>query len=278
MTCRITILCDNTVGPLSGTLGEHGFAALVEGGGESLLFDTGQGDTLLHNALRMNRDLHRVPKVALSHGHYDHTGGLLPLLRTCGGKEIFAHPGLFARRYRVKDTGESIPIGIPYDEAFLRGMGGRFSFGERFREIAPDIFLTGEVPREAAFERGDTGLCCDDAGCAADLLPDDQSLVIRTAKGLVLLLGCCHAGVVNTIEHARRATGVAEVYAVVGGTHLGFCSPAQLEETVRALRTYNIGKISPGHCTGFAAAARLAREFPGRFHPAHVGYTLEIQE
>lgn len=278
MTCRITILCDNSVGPLSGTLGEHGFAALVEWDGGSLLFDTGQGETLLHNAVRMNRDLHRLDMVALSHGHYDHTGGLLPLLRHCGGMDIFAHPALFSRRYRVKDTGESIPIGIPYDEAFLRGLGGRFNFGERFREIAPGIFLTGEVPRQSPFERGDSGLCCDEAGCAADPLADDQSLVLRTGKGLVLVLGCCHAGLVNTIEHARRATGVAEIHAVIGGTHLGFCAPAQLDETIRALRSYNIRRISPGHCTGFAAAARLAREFPGQFHPAQVGYTLEIQE
>ncbi len=278
MTYRITILCDNTVGPLSGTLGEHGFAALVEWEGGSLLFDTGQGETLLHNALRMNRDLHGVAQVALSHGHYDHTGGLLPLLRTCGGKEIFAHPGIFARRYRVRDTGESTPIGIPYDEAYLRGMGGRFSLAEGFREIAPGICLTGQVPRLSPFEKGDTGLCCDDAGCAADPLPDDQSLVIRTGKGLVLVLGCCHAGLVNTIEHARRATGIAEVHAVIGGTHLCFCGASQLDETVRALRSYNVRRICAGHCTGFSASARLAREFPGQFHPAHVGYTLEIKE
>jgi 7,8-dihydropterin-6-yl-methyl-4-(beta-D-ribofuranosyl)aminobenzene 5'-phosphate synthase len=219
-----------------------------------------------------------VAQVALSHGHYDHTGGLLPLMRMCGGKEIFAHPGLFARRYRVKESGESIPIGIPYDEAFLSGMGGHFNFAERFREIAPGVCLTGEVPRQTLFEKGDTGLCCDDSGCMADPLVDDQTLVIRTGKGLVLVLGCCHAGLINTIEHARRETGVTEVYAVIGGTHLGFCGPEQLEETIRALQSYNIKKICAGHCTGFAASARLMREFPGKFQPAHVGYSLEIKE
>jgi 7,8-dihydropterin-6-yl-methyl-4-(beta-D-ribofuranosyl)aminobenzene 5'-phosphate synthase len=278
MTHRITILCDNTVGPLSGTLGEHGFAALAESADGALLFDTGQGDTLLHNALRMNRDLHRVAKVALSHGHYDHTGGLYPLLRNCGGKELFAHPGVFSRRYRVKDTGESIPIGIPYDEAFLRALGGHFDLAREFREVASGIFLTGEVPRVTPFEKGDTGLCCDEAGCTADSLADDQSLAIRTGRGLVLILGCCHAGLINTIEHARRATGVDTIYAVIGGTHLGFCSPGQMEETVRALKAYDIKKICSGHCTGFAAAARLMKEFPGQFQPAHVGYTLEVDE
>jgi 7,8-dihydropterin-6-yl-methyl-4-(beta-D-ribofuranosyl)aminobenzene 5'-phosphate synthase len=278
MTYRITILCDNSVGPLSGTLGEHGFAALVESADGALLFDTGQGDTLLHNAFRMNRDLHRVTKVALSHGHYDHTGGLYPLLRNCGGKDIFAHPGVFSRRYRVKDTGESIPIGIPYDEAFLRALGGRFDLAREFREVAPGIFLTGEVTRLNPFEKGDTGLCCDEDGCTADSLADDQSLAIRTSRGLVLILGCCHAGLINTIEHVRRATGVGTIYAVIGGTHLGFCSSSQMEETVRALKAYDIKKICSGHCTGFVAAARLMKGFPGQFQPAHVGYTLEVDE
>ena len=276
MKYRITILCDNTVGKLSGTLGEHGFAALVEWEGGSLLFDTGQGETLLHNALRMNRDLHRVEQVALSHGHCDHTGGLLPMLRTFGGKEIFAHPAIFSRRYRVKDTGESIPIGIPYEEHFLRGVGGRFSLGDRFREIAKGQFLTGEVPRKTAYEHGDAGQFCDDAGCSADEVPDDQSLVIVSDRGLVLLLGCCHGGIINTIEHAREKTGVEDVYALIGGTHLGFSDQARLDETVRALRGYRISKLCVSHCTGFAASARLFNEFPGQFQPAHVGFTIEV--
>jgi 7,8-dihydropterin-6-yl-methyl-4-(beta-D-ribofuranosyl)aminobenzene 5'-phosphate synthase len=273
---RITILCDNSVGSLSGTLGEHGFAALVDWDGGSLLFDTGQGETLLHNAQRMNRDLHRVTKVALSHGHYDHTGGLLPLLRTCGGKEIFAHPAVFSRRYRVKDTGESIPIGIPYGEYYLRGAGGRFNLCDQFREISQGIFLTGEVPRKTPFERGDSGLFCDDAGFSLDKVHDDQSLAILSNRGLVLLLGCCHAGVVNTIEYARERTGVEEVYALIGGTHLGFSDPDQFDKTVRALRGYRIQKLCAGHCTGFAASARLMKEFPGQFQPVHVGFTIEI--
>ncbi|AJE04366.1 MBL fold metallo-hydrolase [Geobacter pickeringii] len=276
MKCRITILCDNTVGPVSGTMGEHGFAALVEREDGALLFDTGQGLTLLHNAQRMHKDLHRVERVILSHGHYDHTGGLWPLLRSCGPKEVLAHPGVFAPRYVGRDTGERISVGIPWDEEFLRGQRARFNLSDQFREIVPGLFLTGEVPRTTPFETGDAGLSCDEAGCHADPLCDDQSLIIRTERGLVLLLGCCHAGLVNTIEWAREATGVAGIYAVIGGTHLGFCSPRQLDETVAALRRFDVRKILGSHCTGFQAAARLAQELPGRFHPAYVGYTLEL--
>ncbi len=91
-----------------------------------------------------------------------------------------------------------------------------------------------------------------------------------------ILLGCCHAGLVNTIETARQLTGEDEVYAVVGGTHLGFCTGSQLEQTIQALRRFRVKKICTGHCTGFAAAARLAHEFPVAFQPTAVGYCLEV--
>ena len=172
------------MGPVSGTLGEHGFAALVEGEGVRILFDTGMGETLLRNALRMNKDLHRVDTVVLSHGHFDHTGGLLPLLRNCGAKDVFAHPAVFSRRYRVKDTGESYPVGIPCDEAFSqRGWGRGSTWMTGSGRSAPGIFLTGEVPRKTPFEKGDRGMFRDPEGREADLLEDDQSLVIRSHEG-----------------------------------------------------------------------------------------------
>jgi 7,8-dihydropterin-6-yl-methyl-4-(beta-D-ribofuranosyl)aminobenzene 5'-phosphate synthase len=276
MKYRITILCDNSVGPITGTLGEHGFSALVEWDGGSLLFDTGGGATLLHNAGRMNRDLGKVSLLALSHGHYDHAGGVREFLQLAGRKKIYAHPALFAPRYRVKDTGEAISIGIPYEEGFLRGLGGEFDFSDAGREIAPSVFLTGEISRRNSFETGDTGLFSDQSGSISDPLPDDQSLVIKGEKGLVLLLGCCHAGLINTIEAAQELTGVDHVQAIIGGTHLGFCTGEQLTATLTALRGIGFGKIYASHCTGFAAAARLQGEFPGRFHPAMVGSSVEI--
>jgi 7,8-dihydropterin-6-yl-methyl-4-(beta-D-ribofuranosyl)aminobenzene 5'-phosphate synthase len=275
MKCRITVLCDNSVGPVSSTLGEHGFAALVEWDGGLLLFDTGGGETLLHNALRMNRDLRKVTAVVLSHGHHDHTGGLRPFLQLAGRKKVYAHPAVFTARYRVKDTGEALSIGIPYGEEFLRGIGADFDLDALPREIAPSIFLTGEVSRRNGFETGDTGLYCDPSGCTADALIDDQSLVLRGGRGLVLLLGCCHSGLVNTIETARELTGVRHIQAVIGGTHLGFCGENQLDATVKSLREMDVETVYGSHCTGFWASARLSRELPGRFHPAMVGTTIE---
>lgn len=277
MKGRITILCDNSVGPFSGTLGEHGFSALIEpSDGSPLLFDTGQGLTLLHNARCMNKDLSRVGDVVISHGHYDHAGGLKPLLEMCGAKRVYSHPSVFCPRYRVKDTGECHPISFPASREELEAAGAVFDLSSEFRTIAPGIYLTGEVPRVTDFETGDQGLYRDCTGQELDYTPDDQSLVLETEKGLVLVLGCCHAGVVNTVEHVAYMTGRRDIHAVIGGTHLGFCSQEQIGKTVAALRTLGIKKLAASHCTGFAASARLSRELPNEFQTAMVGYTVEV--
>jgi 7,8-dihydropterin-6-yl-methyl-4-(beta-D-ribofuranosyl)aminobenzene 5'-phosphate synthase len=276
MSLRITVLCDNTVGALSGTIGEHGFAALIEKNDAApLLFDTGQGLGLLHNAARMGKNLAAVEKVVISHGHYDHSGGLLPLLKTHGGKEVYGDSRIFAPRYRVKDTGEAIPIGIPFSKAELEEIGASFRLSSGLQRIDGGIFLSGEIPRRS-FEKGDQGLYCDCTGKVRDSTTDDQSLIIETAKGLVLLLGCCHAGLVNTLQHVAAVIGKRDFYAVVGGTHLGFCDSGQLEGSIAAIREFGIRKLAVSHCTGFAASARLAREFPKEFQLAMVGYTLEV--
>jgi 7,8-dihydropterin-6-yl-methyl-4-(beta-D-ribofuranosyl)aminobenzene 5'-phosphate synthase len=276
MSCRVTILCDNTVGPVSGTLGEHGFAALIERDGASILFDTGQGATLLHNAARMKKNLSAVEKVVLSHGHFDHGGGLLPLLQHAGGKTVVAHPDIFQSRFRVKDTGEVISIGMPATRQQLEESGAVFQLTADAAVVAEGMYLTGAVPRLTTFERGDRGLFADREGDVVDCLTDDQSLVIVTDKGLLLVLGCCHAGLINTIEAARQVTGVDAVYAVIGGTHLGFCDRDQLENSIIALRKIGVKKICAGHCTGFQASARLAREFGWKFQQAAVGFTIEV--
>jgi 7,8-dihydropterin-6-yl-methyl-4-(beta-D-ribofuranosyl)aminobenzene 5'-phosphate synthase len=277
MKFRITILCENSVGPISGPLGEHGFAALIEPAGTApLLFDTGQGLTLLHNARRMNKDLSQAADVVISHGHYDHAGGLMPLLRECGPKKVYGHPAIFRSRHRVKDTGECWPICIPNERKELELAGADFDLSADFREIAPRISLTGEVPRATVFETGDQGLYCDCTGQEVDTTPDDQSLVLETDKGLVVIMGCCHAGLVNTLEHVAYTMGRRDIYAVVGGTHLGFCGQEQLDRTISALKSWGMQKVAASHCTGFAVSARLSREMPKEFQVAQVGCTLEV--
>ncbi len=277
MNFRITILCDNSVGPISKTLGEHGFSALIEPfQGVPILFDTGQGLTLLHNARRMNKDLSAVGSVVLSHGHYDHTGGLLPLLIEQTPKRIYAHPAVFLPRFRFKDTGECYPIGIPHSRDQLEAAGGSFDLSKMYRQIASGIFLTGEVPRVTDFETGDHELYCDCIAQDVDCTLDDQSLVLETERGLIVILGCCHAGLINTLEHIASLSGRRDVYAVIGGTHLGFCGQQQLDKTISDLKGWGIQKIATSHCTGFFASARLLREMPKEFQVANVGFVLEV--
>jgi 7,8-dihydropterin-6-yl-methyl-4-(beta-D-ribofuranosyl)aminobenzene 5'-phosphate synthase len=277
MSIRITILCDNSVGPISGTLGEHGFAVLIEpSGGAPLLFDTGQGATLLHNARRMNKDLGRVRQVVISHGHYDHAGGLLPLLQEFGPREVYCHPSIFVPRYRLMDGEASRPIGMIHDRWQLEAAGATFNLSANFRALAPGIFLTGEVPRLTPFETGDRGIYRDLAGREPDSTPDDQSLVLETVKGLVIILGCCHAGLINTLDHVANSIGRRDLYALIGGTHLGFCGRDQLEKTIAALRKAGISKLAASHCTGFSVSARLLRELPKAFQVAQVGYSVEF--
>jgi len=277
MNFRITILCENSVGPISGTIGEHGFSALIEPSrGEALLFDTGQGLTLLHNARRMNKDLTAVSTVVLSHGHHDHCGGLLSLLTECGSKQIFAHPGIFTPRFRLKDTGECYSIGMPHGRDQLEAAGVTLQLSNEYRQVAPGIYLTGEVPRVTTFETGDQGLYRDCTGQEKDITPDDQSLILDTEKGLVIILGCCHAGLVNTVEHIASLSRRRDIYAVIGGTHLSFCGRLQLEKTISTLKGWGVKKVAASHCTGFTASARLAQEMPKEFQLALVGYTLEV--
>ncbi len=272
---RISVLCENSVGPVSGTLGEHGLGLLIEpAAGTPFLFDTGQGLTLLHNAVRMNKDLARAGLIILSHGHHDHTGGVMPLLERYGQRRIMAHPALFAERWRFRDSGERIPIGCPHSREALERGGAILDLDDGFRKVMDGVWLSGEIPRLAGFEVGDRGLFRSEG--ERDLTPDDQTLILESEQGLVVLLGCCHAGLVNTLEYITLKTGRDDFYALIGGTHLAFCGKEQLRQTIAYLKRKNIRKIAAGHCTGFDASARLLRELPGVFQPASVGYTLEV--
>lgn len=278
MKARITVICENSVIKPGGLIGEHGFSALVERNGEKVLFDTGQGYALVHNARILGIDLGAVRKVALSHGHNDHTGGLADLLRVGPEREIYAHPGIFDARYREVPDGAPKPIGIPFTRAYLEGLGARFRLSDQPQVVAEGITTTGVVPRETDFETGDTTLLrgCADGTCSRDPFEDDLSLIVEGGEGIAVLLGCAHSGVVNILNHVRRLKPGVPVKAVVGGTHLGLSGEEQMEATIEAMARMGVEKVGASHCTGLAGAARLREVLGDSFFFAGVGSVLEV--
>jgi 7,8-dihydropterin-6-yl-methyl-4-(beta-D-ribofuranosyl)aminobenzene 5'-phosphate synthase len=277
LQARITVLSENSVIKPGALIGEHGFSALVERGDEKILFDTGQGYALIHNARILGVDLGLVKKVVLSHGHNDHTGGLSEFLKDGGMRDIYAHPGIFNSRYREVTDGSPKPIGIPFTRSHLEGLGARFHLSEEPQEVAEGIKTTGMVPRRTSFETGDTTLVLGkEHGGGRDPLSDDLSLVVEGDSGLVVLLGCAHSGLVNILNHVRDMAPGQSIKAVVGGTHLGLCSEEQMGATIEAVTGMGVEKVGASHCTGLVGSSRLMAALGDRFFFAGVGAFLEV--
>ena len=276
---RITVICENRAGGLLGITGEHGFAALIERGDQKILVDTGQGLTLKPNADTMGIDLKRINTIVLSHGHYDHTGGLPQVLFPPRGVKIIAHPDVFAEKYSELETPmgkKQFFIGIKYRQEFLEsGLGARFDFETEYKEIAPGVFFSGQVPRTTSFEKPDTHLLVKDKdGFKVDPLLDDASLLIETEKGPVIVSGCAHAGIVNVMNHFQKKSGHDTFHAVIGGTHLGFMGVGdQLNQSLEAFDRFKVNLIAVSHCTGNEAAAICYNRFKDRFAFANAGWS-----
>ena len=279
-TCRCTILSENTASPSLGVLAEHGFAVLVETPALSLLFDTGQGHCLCHNARVMECDLASVDALALSHGHYDHTGGMPDLLGLHEQLTVYAHPDIFCDRY-ARLGRASAPeyryVGPPATREEFERDGARFSFNRTFVELADGVYLTGEVPRTTDFEGHDARLVVRTAaGYESDPLRDDQSLVVRTPRGLVVVLGCAHAGLINTLQHITDNLPDDSLYMVFGGTHVGFLTDRQVEQSIAALAQFDLQRIGVSHCTGLPRSMLFRQAFGDRFFFANAGVVLTV--
>jgi 7,8-dihydropterin-6-yl-methyl-4-(beta-D-ribofuranosyl)aminobenzene 5'-phosphate synthase len=273
---RVTTLCENTAGQ-ERILAEHGLSMLLEVDGQAFLLDTGQTYTVLHNAQTLDVDLRHISAVVLSHGHYDHTGGLRHLSRWVKQMRVLAHPDVLRPRYVIQDEQPPRHVGLPFTFDELEGNGVRFEFSTSPTELSSRVILTGQIPRTTAYEEMDKHLCVNvDGVWEQDHVWDDQAIIIKTHLGLVVALGCAHAGIINTLTYAQQITGEERIYAVLGGTHLGPASSEQLLGTVEALEALRVQKLGVCHCTGSRAGALLAEVFGDRFFYNTAGTVVEL--
>jgi len=244
-------------------IGEWGFAALIEADGHRILFDTGaRPDTVLQNATELGVDLHNVEEVILSHNHGDHTGGLLALRRTLAKQapnalsRTHVGRGIFWGR-RPNPRWQAMPeVKLAY-----AGLGGNFVEHDKPAEIHPGVWVTGPVPRihpERNWGMGSqVGQVESPAGPVEDNIPESMSLVINTPQGLVVISGCGHAGIVNTLEYARKTVRQAPIHAAVGGFHLLSASDSHLKWTATKLSGVELRNFVGAHCTGIDAVYQL---------------------
>jgi len=266
MRIQITTLSENTAG-MGGFLGEWGLSILVETEGLNLLLDCGQSISAVYNADILGIDLSKIDKVILSHGHYDHTGGLHPVLRRMRKRiDIIAHPDIWAAKYARRRGQADRYIGIPYQREELESLGACFKLMTEPTTITDGIITSGEIPMVTDFEEIAPNLQVKGAGgFQPDQLLDDQALIMKTEAGLIVILGCAHRGIINTIYHAQQLTGVKKVHTVLGGCHLINAPEERVRLTVNALKELGVERLGVSHCTGLPAASTMAQEFGERF-------------
>jgi len=273
---KATVLCENFVFSQVGAIAEHGWSVYIESDQGNFLFDTGQGKAIINNARYFKKDLSTIQGIMISHHHHDHTGGLLNVLKQTGKVNVYSHPDLFKNSYEV-DEGKERNIGIPFRREVLESSGAQFKFNTGWREIVPNLMLSGEIPRLTEFEKGNKiFLLKTGEGYIQDLIFDDQTLIVNSERGLIIILGCSHSGIINIINHIIDKTGQNHIRAIIGGTHLGPASEETKEKTIKALKKFDIEKIGVSHCTGLETSMRLFREFGDRFFFCNVGTEIKI--
>jgi len=274
---KITTLSENTAAAPD-LLAEWGVCIHLETDEVSILLDAGQSISASFNADILGVDLRGVDKIVLSHGHHDHTGGLEGVLRKMRKEvEIIAHPDIWQAKYRRKEGLKDKYIGMPFQRLGLESLGARFNLTKDAVKITDNIMTTGEIPMVTNFEEIPPTLCVKEGNrLIPDRLLDDQALVITTELGLVVILGCGHHGLVNTLYHAQNLSGVKEINTVLGGCHLFDASEEQISLTITALKELGVERIGVSHCTGMPATVLMAQEFGDNFFYNNTGTIVDL--
>jgi len=274
---KITTLVENSISTgLAPLMGEHGLSFFIETEDRKILFDTGKGLTLLSNADALGINLKTIDTVVLSHGHYDHAGGLKYLIKRNNSFTVIAHPQIFDNKLVLRDN-KYHSIGIHGDKKILADSGIKIKLEKEPVSISGKIITTGEIPMETDFEDVEPIFYLDKNGNKTpDTLIDDRSLILDTKKGMVIIFGCAHRGIINTLKYATKLTGNKKVHAILGGLHLMSADDEKLKKIFRCLKDYGIEKMILGHCTGFYTTARFVNEFGDKIIPNTVGHIVDF--
>ncbi len=258
---KIHILADN-IARKRGILAEHGLSLFIEREAGNILFDTGQSSVYCHNANILGIDLKRTDYVVFSHGHYDHCGGAECLATLSIAPKLYIHPQALCRRYKKgpEETAYT-DIGIPWSPAYLSAAKKQFVYNEKTRTIGPGLHLLSGIPYATDFEGAPQGLFMENAEgkIVPDLFEDEQILVMETKKGLVLILGCSHPGIVNALKYVQQLFPGPPIYALLAGMHMEKADPARVEKTAWYIRDLGIRRVVPLHCTGVVAICEMKR-------------------
>jgi len=284
---KITVIAEDSVGYDSPYLGQHGISFLLtaerDGVEKNILVDVAQDSAaLIENLNRMQIAISCIDAVVLTHCHFDHTRGVAKILREIGGKDIpvIAHPDIFRTHFISDPYLRSIGIMDGDRREDIESSGGILYMAGNSLEIMPGIISTGEVEKITDFEEVGMNLFTIENGqVKGDLMKDDISVVANVrGKGLVIVTGCSHAGIVNIIQQSIKLTGTKKIHGIIGGFHLIEASEERIQKTALALKKFNPDWVYAGHCTGFRAQVELYNIFKERFAPLHTGMIVEVEQ
>ena len=235
----------------------------------------------------MKKNLSDVDCIVLSHGHDDHTAGTVEIVKAAGGVKVYAHPHTFSPRFHEDRTGKRRQIGVPAGERMheIEKAGGKVVLSSKPVEVVSEVWTTGQIGRATSFEsplplaEGEKLIIIHDGKEMNDDILDDQAIWMKVDQvGPYVITGCAHAGTINTLLHVRKIGNFREIHGLVGGTHLVGRSDEYIEQSITQLKQFALRLISPCHCTGFRALARLWKEFPEVFVLNFSGRIIEASK